>query len=330
MIYSETEPDSAIRKIQIRDTGAVTMCDKRYTISGMRKASASLLILPLLFLFFQIPEGKAQTFSETVEKSVRFPDPGQTGNELFIRNIEGSVTVEGYDGDEVQIIYKKELRADSRRDLDRAKEEIEFVIEEEGGRILAYIDAPFIHVRKENGGFSYHINNRDTRYDFFFDISVRVPENSDLDISTINSGKVLVENMRGERISAANVNGTVELADVAGITDVHTVNGDITVSYSESPAGNSSYQTVNGTIEVFYPQNLSADITFRSMHGDLYTDFQNLQRLEARVETDKNRRGGGTAYRIDKFSPLRIGNGGPEFSFEVLNGDVYIKRNQSI
>lgn len=289
-----------------------------------------ITLLISLFTLILASTASAQTFSETKEEITRFQDVTSSENVLYIHNIHGNVTVEGYDGEEVQITYHKEMNAATQRDLDRAKREVEFIVEEENDRIHIYLDAPFIHIKKRDGEISYHIKDWDDDYDFLFDITVQVPRNTNLDVSTINNGTVLVENMRGQWLDASNINGSVELVNITGITDAQTINGDITASYSESPSSHSSYETINGTIEVMYPQDLSADITFKSMHGDLYTDFQNLQRLEARVESDEDRRKGKTTYRIDKFAPIRIGNGGPVFSFEVLNGDVYVKQIKPI
>lgn len=295
-----------------------------------RKGGFRGLALPALFLTLCTSTLSAQTFSETNAETARFQNVNSSENVLYIHNIQGDVIVRAYDGDEVQITYDKEINADTRLDLDRAGEELEFIVEEDGSRILVYIDAPFIHVKKQDGEISYNVKNWDNHYDFLFDITVQVPRNTNLDISTINNGKIFVENTRGKWLDASNVNGPVELVNITGVTDANTINGDITGSYSESPSSNSSYQTINGTIEVLYPEDLSADITFKSMHGDLFTNFQNLERLDSRVETDEDRHRGKTTYRLDKFSPLRIGNGGPEFSFKVLNGDVYIKQIKSI
>ena len=135
--------------------------------------------------------------------------------------------------------------------------------------------------------------------------------------------------MTGSELSVSNVNGKLELADVAGTTRARTVNGDISATYRQSPAGDSRYETINGTIEVHYPGDLSADIRFKSMHGELYTNFKNIRRLKSQVETSERNRRGGITYRVDKFTPVRIGSGGPHYRFEVLNGDVYIKRIQS-
>ncbi|NBC64125.1 MAG: DUF4097 family beta strand repeat protein [Bacteroidetes bacterium] len=291
-------------------------------IRGMTLMSLTLII-PLSTI-------SAQTFSETQVETARFQNVSSPDNELYLHNINGNVSVEGYDGNEVQIFYDKEIEADTQRDLERAIEEVEFVVVEDGNRIFIYLDAPFINVNKGKHGISYNIHNWDDDYNVVFDITVQVPRNTNLDVSTINGGKLLVENTRGKWLDASNVNGRVELMNVTGVTDANTVNGDITASYSQSPNENSSYQTINGTIEVLYPDNLSADISFKSMHGDLYTDFENVQRLESRVESDTDSKHGKTTYRIDKFAPLRIGDGGPTFSFEVLNGSVYIKQNRSI
>lgn len=304
-------------------------CPGRGTVSYLEGGLRGMALLALTMLL-SVSTISAQTFSETRQQTALFQSADSPDNELYLHNINGNVTVEGYDGEVVQISYEKEIEADTQRDLERAKEEVEFIVEEDGDRIFIYLDAPFIHVKTGSHGISYNINNWDSDYNFTFHITVRVPRNTNLGVSTINGGKLLVENTRGRWLDASNVNGRVDLLNVTGVTDANTINGDIMASYTESPNENSSYETINGTIEVLFPDNLSADISFKSMHGDLYTDFENVQRLEARVESDTNSKRGTTTYRIDKFAPLRIGDGGPEFSFEVLNGSVYIKRNRSI
>lgn len=296
---------------------------------ALAKLTRGMTVLALTLILFA-PTAFAQTFSETREETARFQNASSPDNVLYIHNINGNVRVEGTNGDDIQITYTKKIDADTQRDLDRAKEEVEFVIDEENNRILIYLDAPFINVKKRNGEIGYNINDWDDDYDFLFDITVQVPKNTNLNVSTINNRNVLVENIDAKWLDVSNINGSVELANISGITDANTINGDITARYTETPSSDSSYETLNGTIEVMYPENLSADITFKSMHGDLYTDFENVQRLQPRVESSEGRSRGKTTYRIDKFAPLRIGNGGPTFKFEVLNGDVYVKRNRSI
>lgn len=290
-----------------------------------------LLIIIMSIVLLPFTSLVAQNHIETIKKTARFDKAGDQANYLKIYNINGNVTVEGYAGDEIQITAIKKIDARNKDDAERGRKELQLAVEGEGDLILVYVDAPFICLRRKGDEIDYHINRWDDEhdYEFLFDITVKVPMQTNLRASTINRGKVIVENIVANELSASNVNGKVELRNVAGKTRATTVNGNITATYVKSPDQDSKYHTINGTIEVNYPGDLSADIRFQSMHGDLYTDFQNIQRLDARVEKDRRNRSSGVSYRIDKFAPVRIGNGGPEFSFEVLNGDVYIKRIKS-
>lgn len=270
----------------------------------------------------------AQDFTRTIERTARFADATGDSNELKIYNIQGSVSVEGYEGDDIRITARQEIEG-TEEEITRAREELKFIVDREGGQVLIYIDAPFIELRKERGKISYRMHRWDEDdYDFLYDITVQVPRRTGIYASTINKGNVSILNTSGT-IEASNVNGSLNLQGISGRTTANTVNGDITIRYSKNPAENSHYQTINGTIDVRYPDGLSADIRFKSLHGELYTDFRNTKRLQARVETDRRKKKHSTRYKIDRFAPIQIGNGGPTFSFEVLNGDVYIKRIQS-
>lgn len=284
----------------------------------------------LLFLLsvFAMPL-QAQEYSETIERTARFENAKDPGNRLRIYNIQGNVSVEGYDGDEIRITAVKQIDGRRSEEVERGKREMQLAVEEESDLVLVYVDAPFIRLQQRDDRFDYRIDSHREDYEYLFDITVQVPRRTSLHASTINRGKVSVQNVEGEELSVSNVNGEVELGRVAGKTRATTVNGDITARYVRSPSADSKYHTINGTIEVYYPEDLSADIRFKSMHGDLYTDFNNIKRLSSQVETSERSRRGGVTYRVDKFTPVRIGSGGPLFDFEVLNGDVYIKRIQS-
>lgn len=282
----------------------------------------------LLSLGFVMPHSTvAQDFSQTIRRTAHFQDPENSSNELRVYNIHGSVTIIGYEGDSIELTANQVIEG-SQEEVDLGKEELSLEVKEEGDLILVYIEAPFIDLKRKDDRIHYRIDRWNDDYEFLYDINIRVPSSSKIYASTINRGTVSVENTT-QNVTARNVNGKVLLKDISGPTKAHTVNGDISAHYSSSPANDSEYETVNGTIEVNYPADLSADIRFKSLHGELYTDFQNVERLQARVTTDTRRDHGETTYRLDRFAPLRIGGGGPTFNFEVLNGDVYIKQIKS-
>lgn len=271
----------------------------------------------------------AQHHSETIRETVKFETPEDVNNLLKVYNIRGDVIIEGHDEEVVEIVAEKSIEARRQKYVDQGQEEVQLKVEEDGDLILVYLDAPYINVKKRGSDISYNIDNPDRRYDLNVDITIKVPKRVNVHASTITDGKVVVNQVQGGEINASNVNGEVVLNGVSGKTNATTVNGDISAVYSENPPANSKFQTVNGTIDVMFPENLSADIRFKSLQGDLYTDFENITYLKPQVENNKRNRRGGVSYRIDKFSPLRIGSGGPEFSFEVLNGDVYVRQIKS-
>lgn len=301
----------------------------RSVTNRYRDGSGTLFLILFLFLSAIGQSVVAQSFHETLHMEAEFERPQAPGNKLMIYNVHGDVTVEGYDGDEIEIIVEKSIQARRQRDVERGRKEIQLVVEESGDRVFVYLDAPFIKVKMHGDGISYNMRRENEDYDFQFDITLRIPQQTAIYASTINDGRVTISNISAPELAASNINGDVVLVNVAGNTKANTINGNITATYHQSPASDSEYKTINGTIEVFYPGDLSADIRFQSLHGDLYTDFENIRRLSHQVETDKINRRGNTAYRIGRFSPLRIGDGGPEFRFEVLNGDVYVRRMKS-
>ncbi|MDX1672530.1 MAG: hypothetical protein R3211_09330 [Balneolaceae bacterium] len=290
----------------------------------MKTLSAIMSAMLLMFNATTV----AQESSQNIKKTARFADPGNTSNQLKVYNINGAVTVEGYGGDEIRVEAKKRISADNDELVRKGFGEVNLTVKEQGDLVLIYLDAPFIEMKHRNDRINYRIDRHEDDYEFRFDINIRVPRNVNLHASTINRGNVTVRDITGE-LSASNINGSVELTGIAGKTRAHTINGDITARYTKSPATESKYETINGTIEVYYPEDLSADIRFKSLHGDLYTNFENIRLLAGKAKTERARHKGKTVYSIDKFSPYRIGGGGPELRFEVLNGDVYIKKINS-
>ncbi len=270
---------------------------------------------------------QAQSSQWTVTKTAEFADKSDTNNKFRIMNINGSVTIEAYGGDTIKLSVNEKISGTSS-EIEKGKQELEYKIERRGNLILAYLDAPFITLRYEDDQVHYRIDRDDDGYEFIHDVHVHVPRDILLEGSTINKGKLTVSGDFIE-VEASNVNGDLDLSRLTSKTCASTVNGDITVSYDQAPDKDSEYHTVNGTIEVFMPNDLSADVYFKSMHGDLYTDFENVTRLTPEVNKQTESEGSSITYRVDKFSPLRIGNGGTKLRFEVLNGDVYLRKQES-
>jgi len=63
----------------------------------------------------------------------------------------------------------------------------------------------------------------------------------------------------------------------------------------------------------------------KTFNGSAYTDFESTA-LAAQASAAQN--GTKWVYRKNQFANLRVGKGGPELTFETLNGDIRIRKAQ--
>jgi DUF4097 and DUF4098 domain-containing protein YvlB len=163
-----------------------------------------------------------------------------------------------------------------------------------------------------------------TRYEVRFDFTIRVPRNVALRLCTINGADVIVSDTQGD-FDVDNVNGRIEMNRVAGSGSAHTVNGPVAVTFTANPTQTSSFKTVNGNVDVVFLDGLSADFAMKTMNGGLYTDFD-VQPLANQATVAGERRNGRFVYRGNEFTRVRVANGGPQFTFETLNGSIRARR----
>jgi DUF4097 and DUF4098 domain-containing protein YvlB len=163
-------------------------------------------------------------------------------------------------------------------------------------------------------------------YDFTYNFKVRVPRDIYLELKTVNDSHVLVEGTSGD-YKISNVNGGIEMREVEGSGSVHTVNGKVTVSFARNPKQATSFKSVNGTLDVTFRGGLNADAKMKTMNGGLYTDFP-VTALPVSASVQPERRDGGFVWKSNRMTGVRIGSGGPELSFETLNGNVLIKNRE--
>lgn len=262
-----------------------------------------------------------RTFSETVSKSYKV-NPGTT---LALYNLEGNVTIEGYDGNEVKIDIKKTISAKTESILKEGKRDFKLNFDQKPDSLTVYVAAPWDTRPNQNYKKEDWKNRKPVEYNVELNFTVKVPKSLNVRASTVNGDEMIVRNVAGQ-LHVNNVNGGIEIVDAQATTKAHTVNGNITVNYLKNPTAASSYHTINGKIDVTYKSDLLADLSFKSMNGEYFTDFENYEILQSEVEPNKSKSGGGTKFKISSKSPIRIGNGGTKLKFETLNGNIYIRR----
>lgn len=282
------------------------------------------LFIPLLSgLVLCCAQTKAQEFKEHISKQFT-PQHAANATTMVIYNLQGSIKVEGYDGDKVLMEIDKTITAKNNDVLEQGKKEVELGFDQKADTIIAYTAEPYDTRPHEWRNDDWN-NRRRIEYQVTLEYVVKVPYSMNIHVSTVNKGEVVVSDVAGV-LSVHNVNGAITIKNAKNTTTARTINGNLTVNYLTIPPDNSSYYTLNGTLSVTYPAGLSADLSFKSMNGGFYTDFDNVQVMPARVTKTVQKTEDGTIYKINKDSDIRIGNGGKTFKFETLNGNVYIKK----
>jgi len=252
----------------------------------------------------------------SVPETIRRTIPWSAGSHVFeLSNVTGSVHLVAEDRNDVSVVATRTVEragADPVPALD---------FRQEADRILVCGDARRCgcHVDWSDGD---HRRRDDDRTKVRVDFEVRLPKNAALDVCTVNGGTLKVEGSEG-RYTLRNVNGNLEMVRVRGAGLASTVNGDLDASFAAPPEAAAEFKTVNGHIDVSLPAALSADLRLKTMNGGLYTDFETTP-LPARPTTERS--GGRYVYRADRYASVRVGSGGPELTFETLNGDVQVRK----
>ena len=257
----------------------------------------------------------------TVARTLSFAAGG--GRTLDVRNINGFIHVEATTDSTVQMSIRKVIRAETQDDMAEAQRNVRLDFRDGAARVEATVTDHRGHVCGEE----WNDDRRDwerVRYNVRYDFTVRAPRDAALRLCTINSGEVIVTGMQGD-FDVDNVNGLIEMNQVGGAGTAHTVNGRVTVTFTANPKRESSFKTVNGNVDVTFRDGLAADFAMKTFNGGLFTDFD-AQPLPTTVQAAGERRNGRFVYRGNEFTRVRVGNGGPQITFETLNGNVRARR----
>lgn len=232
-----------------------------------------------------------------------------------VDNLFGYVHVTAGSGPEVELRAHEIVRAENDSDLNQALKEVSLNYAEKPGSVSILYDAPWrCHEHQSDCG------DRHRRfYEVLYDMDITVPRGAALAISTVNNGDIKVKNSAGA-FEVHNVNGAVSMEGMSGSGEARTVNGPVSVRFEKRPAGDSSFKTVNGSIDVYFPHDLSADLLFKTFNGQVYTDFDVAPRSTSAQQPV--REDGRFVFRSNHFVGGRVGQGGREYKFETLNGDI--------
>lgn len=221
----------------------------------------------------------------TEEFYERLPLP--PGGTFVLLNVNGSVQVDGWEREEVEIHAVKS--APNPADLARVR----IAVEQSEGRVTVRTLYP-----------------QDDSLEVSVEYRIRVPDRVRLDgVSTVN-GHVLVSGVRGSG-HLQTVNGRVEVLDGAGGFSARTTNGNIRLELRELSARDReplAVETVNGAVVLVLPPDAGAEVEVHNVNGDFWSE------LPVVVEGSLSPQG----FRG------RLGPGGPRLRLRTVNGGIRV------
>jgi DUF4097 and DUF4098 domain-containing protein YvlB len=226
------------------------------------------------------------------------------GDQVEIYTINGNITAENWDSDEVEIIYI--ITCDTEEELD------------------------FISVDcNTSDGIVCQVEYDDNWDDSFsgnVDFNIKLPSDIDLnlDFASVNGNLILLGG-DGEALLEA-VNGDIEAESFDGELSIHCVNGDILVS--DSP-GIRIAELVNGNIECIV-SSLEEDLELAAVNGyillDLSTDAEvEIETISGNIDIDD-------IFNAEIMEELvgsssEFGSGQYRIEITTVSGDISVEDN---
>ena len=223
---------------------------------------------------------------------------GYAGNQVFLRtyplhaggsflldNVNGSVHVEGWDRDEVEVRAVKTSHSDPRE-----LEQVMIEVDSQPGQVA-------VHTRYPKG------QGAEVAVEYQVHVPYRVLLGS---VETVN-GSVFVRGVEGGG-ELRSVNGNVEVLKSSGRFSAKTTNGNLHLELLHLfDGGPMNIETVNGSVVLGLPSDARANLKVLSMNGDFYSELPVV-----------------SAPSIPAAQAFRgkLGAGGGEISVRTVNGGI--------
>jgi len=239
------------------------------------------------FLSVLVAIAFAVTASAQVTEEFHRTVPLSSDGRVSLENINGNVTVTGWERSEVQIDAVKKARDQQR--LDEARIEV---------------DASSDSVRIKTKYPDHHTNNNPATVTY----ELHVPRQARLDHMDLVNGSLTVSQVSGE-INGELVNGKTDIRDLSGRANISAVNGTITANYkSLDNVKEIRLKSVNGSINLGLPASPNAEVSVSTVNGGITTDYP----LQVK--------GKFMGHHLDGT----LGSGGTQIEISNVNGSVRI------
>ncbi len=255
------------------------------------RGPAIVVVSALLFVACQVskPRGLDGTARDEWIRTYSLTD----GGEVHMTSQDGSVEIEGVDGNTVEVRIERIAHASN----DQAAAEILPRID-----IKEEVAPAKVAVRTERlGGFVIGVRV-ETNY------HVRAPKTATLRLR--GSRKVSVKGFSG-RVIVTSVNGTVAAEDLSGGVEARSVNGDCDIALAAFGADLVDIRATNGNVRLTVPKSADANLNATVTNGRIEVSELNFEPLGA-DQSGRRVRG-------------KINAGGTPIELAAVNGNVTVR-----
>jgi DUF4097 and DUF4098 domain-containing protein YvlB len=219
--------------------------------------------------------------------------PLHPGGTFFLENINGSVEVDGWSRDEVEVRAVK-VAATASHDLSQVQIQVESLPQQ-----------IMVHTRYPKGEGA----NVSVEYHIYVPSRILLSN-----VETVN-GSVLVQGIDGKG-ALHSVNGNVEVLKSAGRFSAKTTNGNVRLELSELGDGAPmSVETVNGSVTLGLPTSARANLRILNLNGEFSSELPVTSTMTF---------AGARAMRG------KLGVGGGEISVRTVNGAIHLVRQPGV
>ena len=268
-----------------------------------------VLVIPVYSQKPAAPEIQLLTRATTRRETARF---SYGGTVTLIAAPRGSVTVEGWQRNEVEVTANIELKASTEAELDQLAKVNTFVFDEDLNHISILTTGTHdrVFMKKSFKSFPKNLLNLPWKIDY----RVRVPVNTDLEVNA-GHGEVKLSGVEGAlRISATESDTALTLSGGTVQTTVTAGSINFVIPARSWRGAGADIRIASGTINVDLQPGFSGDIDADILRtGKIVNTYDGLASREKPGITERTVR-------------ARAGAGGAYFKFTVGDGTLNIRR----
>ncbi|WP_337044310.1 DUF4097 family beta strand repeat-containing protein [Emticicia sp. 17c] len=241
---------------------------------------------------------------------VPLSDPAKSGS-LKVELVHGSIKVVGYAGKEVVIDAETNANPNKKEKNDELASGMKRISNRGGLELSA-----------EEKNNKVVVTSHTVRQPV--NLTIKVPQQFSLKVSTVNNGDIVIENINGE-LEVNNVNGDITLTNVSGSAVANTVNGVIKANFKSVTDAPMAFTTLNGNVDVTFPVTTKMNVKVKSDRGEIYSDFDiDVDKTTPKgVRTSQN---GMYKVSVDDWIQGKVNGGGSEIMMKNMHGNIYIRK----